>query len=71
MAAASKPKDWLPSAMGLACGMWGWSPEDFWKSTPADMNLVLAGLKAARPRGDFDAGDVEDLQALIRKAQEG
>ncbi|MFN3370450.1 MAG: phage tail assembly chaperone [Sphingomonadaceae bacterium] len=35
------------AAAGLATGRLGWSPEAFWRATPADLGLALSNPDAA------------------------
>jgi hypothetical protein len=65
MPAASKPdREWLALCMGLACGHWGWSPEQFWKATPLDMALVLGGVQRLQGQ-EFSTQDAADLRKLL------
>jgi hypothetical protein len=67
MPAASKPdREWLALCMGLACGSWGWSPEQFWKATPLDVALVLSGAQRLQGQ-EFGAEDVAALRELLNE----
>jgi hypothetical protein len=67
MPADLKPdREWLAACMGLACGVWGWSPEDFWQSTPLDLAMVLGGVQRLQGQ-EFGAADAAALRALLDK----
>jgi uncharacterized phage protein (TIGR02216 family) len=47
---------------GLAGALLGWRPDDFWRSTPAELAAVLGALKGDEPAAASD----EDLRRLMR-----
>ena len=52
---------------GLAGGLLGWRPDDFWKATPAELATVLAALTG----GGEAAASPNDLQRLMEMFPDG
>jgi uncharacterized phage protein (TIGR02216 family) len=46
---------------GLAGALLGWRPDEFWRSTPAELAVVLGALKGEEPAAASD----EDLRRLM------
>ncbi|MBI3419255.1 MAG: phage tail assembly chaperone [Proteobacteria bacterium] len=67
-AASAAEKDGVARCMGLACGVWGWSPEVFWRATPFDLGLICEGLRLLQKNPEnFSDEDALQLRALLEK----
>jgi hypothetical protein len=47
---------------GLAGALLGWRPDEFWRSTPAELGAVV---RAMRGEGVFGDSDLDQLRAMI------
>ncbi|HEX8258635.1 MAG TPA: phage tail assembly chaperone [Allosphingosinicella sp.] len=47
---------------GQAGALLGWRPDEFWRSTPAELGAVLGALKGEEPAAASD----EDARRLMR-----
>lgn len=54
------------AAARLGCGVLGWSPDDFWRATPAELRAAL-GIDL----GAADALDAAGLRRLIEEERDG
>ena len=54
------------AAAALATGRLGWSPDAFWRATPAEMELALTGRLGANERVALGAGDLARLRKELR-----
>jgi hypothetical protein len=64
---AALKREGLSRCMALACGVWGWDAERFWRATPFDIVMISGGLQILRGGNDFGAEDAEVLRALLDK----
>ncbi|HEU0097474.1 MAG TPA: phage tail assembly chaperone [Allosphingosinicella sp.] len=48
---------------GLAGALLGWRPEEFWRSTPAELGAVLAALAGT----DAEGASRDDLDRLMER----
>lgn len=55
-------------AARVATGVLGWSPEQFWRSTPQDLRLAVEGRLGRGAASDFGR---EDLAALMARFPDG
>lgn len=58
--------DVAKAAGALATGLLGWSPDAFWRATPAEMQLALTGSLGADERAALGAGDLARLRKELR-----
>lgn len=58
----------IGEAFGLACGILGWEPGQFWRATPLELASALEAycrFHGLRRGGVFGAKDAADLRALL------
>jgi hypothetical protein len=51
--------------MGLACGVWGWSADDFWRATPFDLGFAFRGYQKLHGQAGLSAEDLQELKNLL------
>lgn len=51
---------------GVAGWLLGWRPDEFWRSTPAELEAVLRAAKGeAEPEVGLDVGELERLRGMM------
>jgi hypothetical protein len=50
-------------------GVLGWSPDEFWRATPADLMAARDGLLMKSGQASFSDDEVADLRAGLEKAK--
>ncbi len=59
------------AAARLATGRLGWSPEQFWEATPAELVLAAEGLLGGLQDDDRRPLASDDLRALMERFPDG
>lgn len=66
--------EFITNAMGAACGVMGWSPDDFWQATPFDFLNAWHGFEifhGLKPANDLSHDDVRELRKLLNENSNG
>lgn len=51
---------------GVAGWLLGWRPDEFWRSTPAELEAVLCAARGEEePEVGVDAGELERLRGMM------
>ncbi|EZP66353.1 hypothetical protein BV96_04567 [Sphingomonas paucimobilis] len=51
---------------GVAGWLLGWRPDEFWRSTPVELEAVLRAARGEdEAEGGMDAGELERLKAMM------
>ncbi len=64
---------WSRVALAVATTRWGWSPENFWNSTPYEVRQIMKGIDELQGLTDpaaLNETTVNELRDMIRNHQD-